>query len=131
MMGMTAMAPKTQPTSHQQCNCQLGYQGDAYCAAQSCTVGDNAADPSKINCLNSGTAVGEADDCTCDCSGTGYSGDTCNLCTTTNEVNTNCAALTDTSIGSGLTTTAPDTAIPEWFADEAAATAKWGHISDW
>ena len=108
----------------------MGYEGDAYCAAQSCTVGDNAADPSEIICLNSGKAVGETGACTCDCSGTGYSGDTCNLCTTTNEVNTSCEALTDDTIGNSANGAA-NTAIVEWFADEAAAIAKWGHISDW
>jgi hypothetical protein len=69
-------------------------------------------------------------DCACDCSGTDYSGGTCTLCTTTNEANTNCEALTDETIGS-LWNGAPGTAIVEWFADEAAAEAKWGHIRDW
>ncbi|GMI26348.1 hypothetical protein TeGR_g5383 [Tetraparma gracilis] len=51
-------------------------------------------------------------------------------CTTTNQANTNCAALTDATIGNSYNGAA-NTAIVEWFADEAAATAKWGHISDW
>jgi hypothetical protein len=53
-------------------------------------------------------------------------------CTTTNQVNTNCAALTDETIGNTLYGAA-DTAIMEWFAnaDTTAAEAKWGHIRDW
>ncbi|GMI23136.1 hypothetical protein TeGR_g3838, partial [Tetraparma gracilis] len=39
--------------------------------------------------------------------------------------------LTDATIGNSLSGTAPNTAIQEWFYNEAAATAKWGHISDW
>ena len=39
--------------------------------------------------------------------------------------------LTDATIGNSYYYTASDTAIYEWFDDEAAATAKWGHISDW
>ena len=51
-------------------------------------------------------------------------------CTTTNQANTDCVALTDDNIGSGWDP-ADDTAIKEWFADADAATEKWGHISDW
>jgi hypothetical protein len=51
-------------------------------------------------------------------------------CTTTNTENTNCAALNDATIGNAYDGVA-GTAIQEWFADEAAATEKWGHISDW
>jgi hypothetical protein len=53
-------------------------------------------------------------------------------CTTTNEANVDCVALTDATIGSmSWDESCTACAIPEWFADEAAATAKWGHIRDW
>jgi hypothetical protein len=64
------------------CECPLGFRGDATCAAESCTVGNNAADPSEINCLNSGTAFGTAGDCGCKCEGyrrRGYEGDYCEI----------------------------------------------------
>jgi hypothetical protein len=41
-----------------------------------------------------------------------------------------CVAINDDNIGNAFDG-ADDTAIKEWFADEAAATAKWGHISTW
>ena len=86
-------------------------------------------------CSNGGvvdTSGFVADKTCCDCSGTDYSGDACTLCTTTNEANTNCAALTDATIGNSHDA-ADDTAIKEWFAnaDTTAAEAKWGHIRDW
>ncbi|GMI22258.1 hypothetical protein TeGR_g10049, partial [Tetraparma gracilis] len=53
-------------------------------------------------------------------------------CTTTNEINTDCADLTDATIGNAYDGAA-GTAIGDWFAnaDTAAAEAKWGHIRDW
>jgi hypothetical protein len=38
--------------------------------------------------------------------------------------------LTDATIGNAYYG-ASDTAIGDWFIDSVAATAKWGHISDW
>ncbi|GMI23201.1 hypothetical protein TeGR_g11232, partial [Tetraparma gracilis] len=38
--------------------------------------------------------------------------------------------LTDATIGNSYNGDS-DTAIQEWFANEADAIAKWGHISDW
>jgi hypothetical protein len=50
-------------------------------------------------------------------------------CTTTNEFNTDCEALTDATIGDY--NSGAGTAIGDWFIDSVAATAKWGHISRW
>ncbi|GMI20701.1 hypothetical protein TeGR_g78, partial [Tetraparma gracilis] len=43
-------------------------------------------------------------------------------CTTTNEVNTDCAALTDTTIND---------AVSEWVDDAGTAETTYGHIRDW
>jgi hypothetical protein len=43
-------------------------------------------------------------------------------CTTANDANANCAAITDASIV---------TAVGLWFSDQAAAIAMYGHIRDW
>ena len=43
-------------------------------------------------------------------------------CTTTNEANSDCAAITDANIG---------LARDHWFHDQAAATSEYGHISSW
>ena len=94
--------------------------------------GANCETKTPCACSNGGAATGTIvdGDCACDCTGTDYSGDTCTLCTTTNDANTNCEALTDTTIGNAYDGAA-DTAINEWLADADAATAKWGHISEW
>jgi hypothetical protein len=43
-----------------------------------------------------------------------------------------CVAINDDNIGSSFwAESCTACAIPEWFADEDAATAKWGHISTW
>ena len=93
--------------------------------------------PSDFSCSNGGvvdTSGFLADKTCCDCSAAGgFIGSTCSMCTAATVADAGipqCVAINDGNIGNS--DGAPsDTAIVEWFADEAAATAKWGHISTW
>jgi len=47
---------------------------------------------------------------------------TAGACTTTNSVNTDCEALTDTNF---------QTAVAAWISDSTSATTTYGDIKDW
>ena len=95
--------------------------------------------PSDFSCSNGGvvdTSGFLADKTCCDCSAAGgFIGSTCSMCTAATVADAGipqCVAINDDNIGDAYDGGgADDTAIMEWFADEAAATAKWGHISTW
>ena len=93
--------------------------------------------PSDFSCSNGGvvdTSGFLADKTCCDCSAAGgFIGSTCSMCTAATVADAGipeCVAINDDNIGNSYNGAA-DTAIVEWFADEDAATAKWGHISTW
>jgi hypothetical protein len=54
-------------------------------------------------------------------------------CTTTTTTNVDCEPITTANIGNGRSFDVgyTGTAVFEWFDDQIAATAKWGHMSDW
>ena len=99
-------------------------------SARSLTTSTTKSSDPPLRPQNNGNATGSsenstiADACSCSCT-TGWEGGNCEtapLCTTTNAGNVDCTALTDSNI---------NTARNLWFSDEAAATAEYGHISDW
>ncbi|GMI24628.1 hypothetical protein TeGR_g681 [Tetraparma gracilis] len=94
------------------CACGAGWTGDD-CELEACACSNGG--------VPSGTSVPDGD-CSCDCSGTDYSGATCAYCTAESVASGACYAFTDSNI---------QTAVDAWVANPGAAEATYGHISVW
>ncbi len=61
-------------------DCNEGYSGDNCHVADNCTASDRSTDNGSngnFYCINDGVIGGTTGACTCDCTGTGYSGESC------------------------------------------------------